>query len=591
VIRLKCFFPASLLLMLALCRCANPVSPEGGPKDTKPPKVILCDPPALTLNFKSKEIRITFNKFIQLKDEKTQVIISPPIKHTDIKLHGKTISIKINDSLKANTTYTINFGDAISDLTENNILHEYTYAFSTGSYIDSLGLSGRILNAFDLTTEKDVVAMLYVNDNDTLPIDSLPMHFKPYYLARAGESGEFTFRNLKDTPFLAFALKDMNSDNIFDLPNEKVAFCDSLVRGTYVKPVPADTAKYDTTASGDTIRRTKIKAAQLDSLKRKKDSIGFKQYITRGISLMLFQESDSVQKILKADVINENEVGIFYRFPIANPGFIPLNISDEPGWMVPEFNSRHDTVFLWLKKPLKDSLYLRLTNNGISMDTARIDLTKKIPKKKKSDKTNGLSPLKLSLNMESGMFNQFKTDPVILFSFPLSQMDLSRISLIDGKDTIKPKLTFSDTIKRRLRVSYKWKEDHSYKLIIPDSIFHTVNGNSNDSLVVVFKSHSLRDFGSLQLTITIKDPGNFIIQLLDDKETVVEQKIISFSAKVKFDYLKPGNYKLKAIYDRNHNNQWDTGNFHKKIQPERVGYFQKVIEVRANWDIDESWEL
>jgi hypothetical protein len=261
--------------------------------------------------------------------------------------------------------------------------------------------------------------------------------------------------------------------------------------------------------------------------------------------------------------------------------------------MVPEFNATRDSVYLWLKNSGKDSLMLRLVDNDKTLDTARIDLTKKNPKKKKGDKGAAtVIKLRLSTNMPDARLNQFKRDPVIISSYPLSGQDLSRILLVDGKDTVKPKLAFADSIKRKLRVSYKWKEDRPYRLIIPDSIFHSINGRSNDSLVVSFKTYSVRDFGSIQMTLSIKDPsGNYLIQLMDEKENVLEQKIISASGKLKFDYLFPGKYRIKAILDRNRNGRWDTGKFSKKLQPEKVQYYQKIIEVRANWDIDEPWEL
>ena len=581
VIRFKCFFLFVLLIPILLCRCANPMAPEGGKKDIKPPKVISCDPPAYSTNFRKKEIRITFNKYIQLKDQSNQVYIDPPLlPHNDIRLHGKSIFIKLPDTLKSNTTYSINFGDAIEDITENNILHDYAYVFSTGSYIDSLSLSGKVINAFDQVPQKDVFAMIYINNNDTLPLDSLPFHVKPYYRTKTTENGEFTFKNLLDVPFLLFALKDMNNNYIFDLPNEKIAFCDSLVKGIYIKPLPHDTLKKDSTAKHDT-------------LTPKKDTGSITKTLIPGYTLMLFEEIDSTQKILKADMVSDNQVGISYRFPAINPKFIPLNISDTSGWMIPEFNSRRDSVFLWLKNTGKDSLYLRLIDNGRTIDTARIDLRKKTLKKKKNDKGPAKAiKLVLATNMPDGRLNQYKNDPIVIFSYPLAGYDLSRIKMVDGKDTVKPKVTFSDSIKRKLRILYKWKEDHPYLLIIPDSIFTSVNGNSNDSLVFPFRSHALRDFGSIQMTINIKNPsGNYIIQLMDEKENILEQQIINASGKVKFDYLFPGKFKIKCIYDRNRNGRWDTGKFSRKLQPEKVQYYQKTIEVRANWDIDESWDL
>jgi hypothetical protein len=583
VIRSKCCFLYGLFFLFILWRCANPVTPEGGPKDITPPKVTECDPPLLTTHFHKKDIRITFNEYIQLKDQNNQVIIAPPIlPHTDIRLRGKSIFVKLSDTLKSNTTYSINFGDAISDLTENNILHDFTYTFSTGSYIDSLSLSGKVINAFDLVPQKDVVAMLYVNENDTLPLDSLPLHVKPYYLTKTKENGEFMFRNLRSVPFLLFALKDMNGDFIYNMPNEHVAFCDSLVTGKYVMP-PPKTSKKDSL--------TKDSLTKKDTILPKKDTSGVAKQVIPDNTLLMFQESDSIQKILKADMVMEGQVGIFYRFPTVNPEFIPLNFPAEPGWMRPEFNATRDSVYLWLKNTEKDSLILRLVDKDKTLDTARIDLKKKNLKKKKGDK-GIVKTMKLTTNMLDARLNQFKNDPLIIFSVPVSGQDLSRILLVDGKDTVKPKLSFTDSIKRTLRVSYKWKEDRPYRMIIPDSIFQSDNGYSNDSLLVSFRTHSLRDFGSIQITVNIKDPsGNYLIQLLNEKETVLEQRTISTSGKVKFEYLFPAKYRIKAIFDRNRNGGWDTGNFSRKLQPEKVHYYEKVIEVRANWDIDETWEL
>ncbi len=563
-----------------MCRCANPVTPEGGPKDITPPKVAESDPPLLTTHFNKKDIRITFNEFIQLKDQNNQINISPPnLAHTDIRMRGKSILIRLNDSLKPNTTYSINFGNAISDLREDNVLHDFTYTFSTGSYIDSLSLSGKIINAFDQVPQKEVFAMLYTNENDTLPLDSLPLHVKPYYMAKTNEKGEFTFRNLRDVPFLLFGLKDMDGNFIFNLPNEKVAFSDTLVKGSYILPAKPDTLKKDSIKS--------------DSLKQKKDTTGLKKASKPVLTMLLFEESDSLQKILNADMVNEGQVGIFYRFPTMKPEFIPLNFPDASGWMIPEFNTTRDSVYLWLRNTEKDSLMIRLVDNNRTLDTARIDLRKKNPKKRKGDKGSPSEiKLRLTTNMPDARLNQFKSDPLIITSYPVSGLDLSRILLVDGKDTIRPKMAFADSIKRKLRVSYKWKEDRPYRLIIPDSIFQSINGHSNDSLIVSFRTHSLRDFGSIQMELNIKYPsGNYLIQLLDEKETVLEQKIISASGNVKFEYLFPGKYRIKTIHDRNRNGRWDTGKFSVKLQPEKVQYYEKIIEVRANWDIDESWEL
>jgi hypothetical protein len=164
--------------------------------------------------------------------------------------------------------------------------------------------------------------------------------------------------------------------------------------------------------------------------------------------------------------------------------------------------------------------------------------------------------------------------------------------LVDGKDTVKAAASFSDSLKRRLVVKHKWKEDQKYRLILPDSIFHSLNNRSNDSLIISFRTYSIQDFGSIQLSVDIKKPsGNYIIQLLDDKESILDRQVLTTSGKVKFDYLFPGKYKVKAVFDKNRNGHWDTGKYSLKLQPEEVRYYQQVIEVRANWDIDENWVL
>jgi hypothetical protein len=585
VIRTTCKFIGLLLFLFLFSRCANPVAPEGGPRDFKPPLVVRCEPPDRSLHFKDKDIRITFNEFIQMKDQATQISVSPPLlPNNDIRLHGKSILITLEDSLRPNTTYCINFGESITDLTEGNVLHSYSYTFSTGNYIDSLSIAGKIINAFDLAPQKDVFAMLYINENDTLPLDSLPLHVAPYYLTKTKENGEFSFTNLRNVPYLLFALKDINGDYIANLPGEQIAFCDSLIKGTYIKPGARDTLKKDS------LRKDTVAAR--DTAVRK-DTTKLKKPFGPVYTLNLFEECDSVQKILNTTLLNEDQVAVYFRFPVTGPEFIPLNFEARPGWMIPEYNKTRDTVYLWLNKTGTDSLYLRILDGNKTLDTARIDLTKKTAKKKKSEKGADLVPrLNLFTNMPDNRLNQFTKNPVITFPYPLSRYDLSRILLVEGKDTLKPKVAFTDSVRRRLQVNYKWKESRQYVLIFPDSIFRSINGQSNDSVVTAFKTYSLRDFGSLQLDVTCKDPScNYVIQLMDEKERLFDQRILSATGKAKFDYLFPGKYKIKVILDRNRNGRWDTGKYSLGLQPEEVRYFPKIIEVRANWDVDEPWEL
>lgn len=572
--RTAIFFSILAVPVFLLDRCANPISPQGGPKDIIPPKVTGCIPPNYSTNFKGDEIKITFDEFFAIKDPTNQITISPPeINKPDYRIRGKSILIKLNDTLRSNTTYSINFGDAIADITENNILKNFYYVFSTGNYVDSLSLKGKVVDAFDLTPQKDVIASLYLNNNDTLPLDSLPLYVKPYYLTKTNDKGDFSINNLKNVRMLLFALKDQNNNLVYDIKSEKIAFSDTLVQGYYLPKSVKDTVRKDTTKNSDTAQSI----------------IGGYPFIT----LRLFEKIDSSQKIEKAELVKDANVEILFRFPNKKLAFEPLNFSPFPGWMKLEANRTNDTVFLWLKDVGKDTLVLKISNETRVIDTVRIELVKQVRKKKSAKKEQPV-PDKLEVNDNSwgGKFNQFKLPYELSFSYPLSHCDFSKILLIDGKDTVHPKIFFPDSLKRKVRFVYKFKEEKTYRIFIRDSVFHSYNGLSNDTIRRDFKTFSVKEFGSFLLNITGLDPSaTVIIQLYSDKDVLISQRTITGPGKVKFEFVFPGRFKVKAIYDKNKNGLWDTGNYRLKLQPETISFFPKIVEIRANWDVEETWNL
>lgn len=573
------FLPSAVFLAvtsLILIRCANPVTPEGGPKDVKPPQIIECIPANASAGFKGSSIRIDFDEFINLKNPTSEILISPPLKELpDFRLRGKSLIIKLADSLRPNTTYTINFGKAINDITENNVLTGWTYVFSTGDYVDSLSLRGKVLNAFDLKAQKEVFALLYMNNNDTIPFDSLPLKVAPYYIIKANENGDFLFTNLQQADYKLMAINDQNNDYIYNQPSEKIAFLDSLVKPLYIPPpTPPDSTKKDTTGT------------------LKQDTL--KPVVPAGPSyeLHLFEEQDSIQRIIKKTVIRDGMVFFSFKYPLKKPELQPLNPDSVSPWCIEEISTKHDSLTLWLLNSTKDSLILRITDQDKLVDTARLDLKIKIPKRKSEKKENEHEPLGIKMISGSSQFNQFKSRFCLEFSYPLSRWDFSGIKLVDGKDTLIPQVVFCDSIKRKIVINYKWKEEKPYTVIIPDSSFFGINQLANDSLVQSFKTRAIKEFGSLILTLDIdQHPGNYIIQLLTEKETLLEEQFLNKSGKVKFEYITPGKFLIKIILDRNKNQRWDTGSYRNKIQPEEVRYFSKTIEIRANWDVEENWSL
>ena len=401
------------------------------------------------------------------------------------------------------------------------------------------------------------------------------MHWRQtvVYLTRTNENGEFRLINLSGAPFKLFALKDLNTDYMYDLPDEKIAFSDSLVKGVYSVPVTADTIKKDSLSPKDTLK-----------IQPENKSL---------ITLSLFQEYDSVQRILKSNLIQDGQVGVYFRYPAKRPVFIPLNFTPPDNWNIQEINRSHDTIFLWLNDLSYDSLVLKVIDDGKIIDTLKLDLEKKRGKSK-SEKKGGIQAKKLMIttNTMGGYLMHFKNDLILTFSYPLKKYNFNAVSLIDGKDTIKPEIVPVDSLKRSIRLLHKWKEDKKYKIIIPDSTFYSINNLTNDSLIMDFKTRSARDYGSLILTINFKAvPGRYIIQLLNEKDAVIDQRVLTTSGKLEFPYLSARIYKIKAISDRNRNNLWDTGDYLKKFQPEKVSFFPKTIEIRANWEVEETWDF
>ncbi len=574
---------------MALARCANPVSPEGGPRDVKQPAIVSCQPPNFTTGFNSPNIRIEFDEFIALKDAISEIFISPPLRERlDPRLRGKSLLIRMTDSLQPNTTYSITFGNAIADITENNVVTGFSYVFSTGTTIDSLSFRGNLINAFDLVPRKDVFIELYANNNDTLPIDSLPLKVPPYYVTKTDENGRFTFHHLKQDRYLLFALADQNGDLIFNQPSEKIAYSDSLVHPVFVAPPIHDTLTGNQKHSpSDSLRKQNPMA---DSL-RKADSAARYDQAFPSHTLRLFEETDSTQRLVNSRFLKEGLIVLNYRYPIKDLNVVPLNFDSAAPWKTDEFSEKRDTISLWITRPGVDTLIAKVIADQQFIDTVRLNLTRKTTGKKSDKQTP--TGLTFQSSASGGSFNQYRTRPELIASYPLARWDFSRALLLQDKDTIPAQLSFTDSLHRRIVIDHPWQEEKSYTLLIPDSVFHSINGLSQDTIRLTFRTKAERDFGNLIINLDLApDNGQYLIQLLNDKETVLlDQRVIDRPEKIAFRYLTPGKFKLKAIHDQNRNRKWDTGNYKLKIQPEEVFYYSGEIEVRSNWDVEEKWVI
>ena len=556
--------------------CANQVSPSGGPRDTKPPEFIKSEPPQYSKNFKSNKVRIFFNEFVQLKEINQQVIISPPMaKLPEFKLKGKSVVMEFKEDLKENTTYNIFFGDAIVDLTENNPIANFQYVFSTGDVLDSLSLKGKVYEAFDLSTLEDNNVMLYLDNNDTIPYDSLPLLVRPYYMSKTNEEGEFILNNLPDKDFKIFVLWDQNGNLIYDQPNEKIAFIDSLTHPFFIQPKTVDTGIVDTLAI-DTIINVSPEFRFLD--------------------LYLFQETDSVQRFLKAVLAQNNQMNLIFKRPTinaeANPLNLPAGTDSYIDWSIKEVNKTNDTITYWLKNIDQDSLIIELINNNEILDTVKVALKKKIRGRKPKKEEGSIQTLSIKSNV-NGKVLKLDENLKLVFGYPVSTYNFSNIVMLENDTVpITPEIFFTDSnLSRRLSVNYKWEPATSYKMVIPDSCFIDIHGHSHDTTLLTFRTKSIEDYGNLFLDLQLSKPNtNHIIQLLK-KEKVEKEIHVTQNERISFEYLDPGKYQVKVIYDQNNNGEWDTGDYYYKIQPEKVDFFPNEITIRANWDMEEVWEL
>jgi uncharacterized protein (DUF2141 family) len=574
----------SLLQILAITgiavlatQCAKQGTPTGGPKDETPPKVVSENPPNRTVLFNYPRATITFDEFITLKDATKEIFVSPPMRiKPEYKVAGKKLIIEFQEALKDNSTYTINFGNSIIDFTEGNPLVNYEYVFSTGEHLDSLSIPGMVLNAFDLKPEEGIIVMVYQDDNDTIPLDSLPYRVQPKSASKTTKDGSFRINNLAAGPYKLFALEDLNNNYIFDLPNERIAFLDSMIK---IMPPPAialDTLADTLAIHGDTIL----------PVVHPVDTVANQSY-----TLYLYSEEMPRQKLLGKKLTGKSLLQYIFLKPVDSLQIIPDDFDPgRPDWYITEMNPTKDTVNFWLKPGLPDTINVIVQAADSISDTSRYILSKSLQEgkaKKKDVKVAGLPILSSAVAGALDLNKKF----TLSFGIPVEDYEPGRIHLFSATDTLIPTFRFPDTLHRKGLIDYNFLAGEYYMVLIEDSVFCDLSGAYNDSTTINVKVRKQEDYGTLLFRVSVPDkPGQFIIQLLNEKDAVLRQKIITQSGDVVFDYLMPANYKVKMIIDRNLNGKWDTGKYSNKSLPEQVIFYPNTLSIRANWDMEEEWK-
>ena len=519
-----------ILAALLLTRCANVVAPTGGAKDVTPPKVVEAQPANQSTGFDGNKVEITFDEFVTLNNASQQVLVSPPLStKPDIKLSGKTVTVKFKEALKPNTTYTIHFGEAVKDLHEGNIFKDFAYAFSTGDQLDTLSLKGKVLNADDKKPAADLFVSLY---NATDSVFDLPCRQVPDYVAKTDKEGFFSFHGLPDRRFLVFALQDMNSNLYYDLPNEKVAFLDTLVAPT-------------------------------DSL---------------SLTLYAFTEVDTTQMLLESKLVEEGLLRFAFRHPAEGISVTTPDILPEAFRMVEVWSKQRDTLCWYFTPEVMDSLWVEVHSDVDTLINSKNRFALRY-KGTKSRNERNTRVLKTSNNLKNNLLPPGE-DLLLRFSEPI----------VEIHDTLGWKQ--DDALGMAYRLDTTIYDTVNYTINIADSAFCSLRGRTNKAFSIKFKRATDKDFGAVVLKITPPDRQQVVVQLLNNKGAVLDQQVVDSTSTVAFRQLIPGKYKLQAVIDKDRNGAWSTGNFHRRALPEAVVPYKDELDVKPGWDIapDEIWE-
>ena len=518
-------------LLLSTVQCAKRASPTGGPRDSIPPLLINASPKLNTVFFDKDEINLTFNEYVTLKDISKQLIISPPLNSSQYKIYpvtgaAKKVTVKLLDTLLDNTTYTFNFGEGIIDFNESNPISYLTYTLSTGATIDSLYIKGRITNAFERETDRFISLQLYPVDSTFT--DSVIYTKKPLYVTSTLDTTIYRFQNLRAGKYALVALKDQAGNYYFDQNADKIGFVDTLIE------LPQDSI----------------------------------------IDLRLFKERTNFFWD-KPYFINDHHIALaYYGDRKEEPFKMVSEVPDSFEYLVTQ-SRKTDTLNYWFKGAELDSLQFELKIKD-SLQIRTVYFKNPVADSLVINKfTQGSLRLKSKFEIESNL--------------PITQINSEQL-VVTNVDTLQipAKLEIQENYDR-IFVDFEILPNDRYEIKLLPNALVDFWGNTNDTLVYKTSTKKIEDYGNIYLRVQHQSSVPFIIELLNNDKVVRRYTKPVDGNAYTFELLDAGKYRVRLIEDANENEQWDTGNYLQKIQPEKVIYFWKEIDLRANWDMNETF--
>jgi uncharacterized protein (DUF2141 family) len=565
---LRFVFPFGFLLLAA---CASVTSLSGGDKDVEPPKIVKQIPENLSINCKTAQLQIFFDEYVELDNPQENFLISPPLKEIpEYTVQGKSILIKFNAPLDSGVTYIFSCNGAVKDLREGNVLPQTVFVFSTGSYVDSLSLTGWVRDAVTLESVENAGVMLHKNQTDSALMTQIPDYF-----TMTDKRGRFTFRYLAAGEYALSALLEKNRNYLFDQKAEKVAFCSHPVQPYYIPPA-------DTTTKADSAQTENIHPDTAAEISYPLDT------------LYLFEEEDTVFRFLKRELKSECIHTFSFQGEAFDFGLRQTSDLDTTAQYLVEYSPDRDTVTVFFIGNLcPHKVDFELTANGRVWDTLSFNPAENPALRRRQ--TAQADTAKRTLNLINRCRTELNMRPMIEFPYPVLKADLDRLKLFEEtkKDTVEVPsgAAFADENRRFLRFDYPFREQTRYRVVCPDSVFESYLGHVNDSVMMDFSTKSSKNYGTLKIDFRFFEQNHYILELLDADLRTLRQDFCTFDSVVTYSYLLPGKYKIRVIGDENGNRRRDSGHYLSRIQPERVCYFSKTIEVMENWKIEERFEV
>lgn len=522
-------------IVAALIQCAKRGSPTGGPEDVDAPVLEKAEPENMTINFEGNTIRLYFDEYIKLEKLQEQLIVSPPLKYIpEITPQGGTnkyVEIKIKDTLLENTTYTLNFGQSIVDNNEGNPASFLTYVFSTGSYIDSLKLQGVVKDAFNQKADEFISVMLY--EIDSTYKDSTVYQRPPNYITNTLDSTViFSINNIKEGRYALFALKDEGKNNVFDQNIDKIGFLK-------------------------------------DTIDLPTDSI---------FALNLFKEIPNYAMSVP-NYAFKNKITFGYFGDVSDVKIEPLTTLPDTVRTKILKETEKDTLNFWFTPFETDSILFTVTNSKLGVvDTFNI----------KSRKV-GLDSLRLKPSSSGSL--DFESSYSVVANTPLVELDSSKIAIMNSDSTAVNVSVRLDSVANKVNFDFVREPNQSYYLTILPGAITDFFGAENDSINYNLSTKSLDDYGNLKLKLEGAVEYPIIVQLTDEKGETKRELYAKEEQILEFKNIDPSTYLIRIIFDTNANAKWDTGVFLKKQQPEKVLYYPGIIEVRANWELEQTFTI